>query len=168
MMTRLKRGGYRSRYRMRKYTVEPVFGHTKAARGFRQFLLRGPLQRKATHEWQLTAAAHNLLKLAGVVSSTAQSPRGLVCLSTRSPEPVLQRHRRIRRPSRHTHHFRTDHHLLQQRPAPISSPLYSIGALSRVAQTASWRRGGGGVMEAANGRGSRSSACVDPVGRLTA
>lgn len=34
---RLRQGGHRSRYRLRKYTVEPVFGHIKQARGFRQF-----------------------------------------------------------------------------------------------------------------------------------
>lgn len=31
----------RSRYGLRKITVEPVFGQIKAAQGFRQFLLRG-------------------------------------------------------------------------------------------------------------------------------
>jgi hypothetical protein len=37
----LKRGGCRSRSRFRKQIVEPVFGQIKAARGFRQFLMRG-------------------------------------------------------------------------------------------------------------------------------
>jgi Transposase DDE domain len=41
MTTRLRRAGYRSRYRLRKRAVEPVFGQIKQARGFRQFLLRG-------------------------------------------------------------------------------------------------------------------------------
>ena len=58
---RLKRGGFRSRYRLRKQTVEPVFGQIKEARGFRGFLLRG-LQ-KVEAEWSLVCAAHNLLKL---------------------------------------------------------------------------------------------------------
>ncbi len=62
MSTRLKRGGHRSRYRLRKQTVEPVFGQIKAARGFRQFLLRG--LEKVTDEWRLICMAHNLLKLA--------------------------------------------------------------------------------------------------------
>ncbi|MCB8878532.1 transposase, partial [Acidisoma silvae] len=35
MRTRIKRGGHRTRYRLRKFTVEPVFGHIKSARGFR-------------------------------------------------------------------------------------------------------------------------------------
>ena len=39
MWAKLKRGGHESRYRLRKIVVEPVFGHIKAARGFRQFLL---------------------------------------------------------------------------------------------------------------------------------
>ena len=37
----LRRGGHRSRYRLRKQTVEPVFGQVKQGRGFCQFLLRG-------------------------------------------------------------------------------------------------------------------------------
>ena len=62
MTTRLKRGGHRSRYRLRKQTVEPVFGQIKGARGFRQFLLRGLA--KVSGEWRLICTAHNLLKLA--------------------------------------------------------------------------------------------------------
>jgi len=41
MAERLRRVGRRSRYRLRKQVVEPVFGQVKHARGFRQFLLRG-------------------------------------------------------------------------------------------------------------------------------
>jgi transposase len=41
MRSRIRQGGHRSRYRMRKYIVEPVFGHIKQARSFRQFLLCG-------------------------------------------------------------------------------------------------------------------------------
>jgi len=62
MRQRLSKAGYRSRYRLRKQTVEPVFGHVKFARGFRQFLLRGI--RKVSGEWSLLCTAHNLLKLA--------------------------------------------------------------------------------------------------------
>jgi len=62
MRERLSKGGHRSRYRLRKQTVEPVFGHVKSARGFRQFLLRGI--RKVTGEWSLLCTAHNVLKLA--------------------------------------------------------------------------------------------------------
>src|SRR3954462_11739502 len=35
------RPAWRSRYRLRKQIVKPVFGQIKQARGFRQFLLRG-------------------------------------------------------------------------------------------------------------------------------
>ena len=62
MRRRLARGGYRSRYRLRKQTVEPVFGQIKQARGFRQFLLRG--LDKTRGEWSLICTVHNLLKLA--------------------------------------------------------------------------------------------------------
>jgi transposase len=62
MSRKLKRAGYRSRYRLRKQIVEPVFGQIKQARGFRQFLLRGI--EKVKHEWALVCTAHNLAKLA--------------------------------------------------------------------------------------------------------
>ena len=62
MAIKLKRGGRRSRYRLRKQIVEPVFGQIKHARGFRQFLLRG--LDKVTAEWAMICTAHNLLKLA--------------------------------------------------------------------------------------------------------
>jgi transposase len=64
MRERLRRGGWRSRYRLRKQTVEPVFGQAKEARGFRRFLLRGLT--KIRTEWSLVCTAHNLLKLAAV------------------------------------------------------------------------------------------------------
>src|SRR5271170_2295427 len=62
MRARLRRGGWRSRYRLRKQIVEPVFGQIKEARGFRQFLLRGLAKVKA--EWAMICTAHNLTKLA--------------------------------------------------------------------------------------------------------
>jgi len=62
MRERLGKAAHRSRYRLRKQTVEPVFGHIKFARGFRQFLLRGI--QKVSGEWSLLCTAHNLLKLA--------------------------------------------------------------------------------------------------------
>jgi transposase len=61
MRARLRQGGHQSRYRMRKYIVEPVFGHVKQARGFRQFLLRGI--NKVRSEWAMICTAHNLAKL---------------------------------------------------------------------------------------------------------
>jgi len=65
MRRRLRQGGRRSRYRLRKQIVEPVFGQIKQARGFRQFLLRGVEKVKA--EWALVCTAHNLLKLARAI-----------------------------------------------------------------------------------------------------
>jgi hypothetical protein len=62
MRTQLARTARRSRYRLRKQTVEPVFGQIKHARGFRQFLLRGI--EKVRGEWSLICTVHNLLKLA--------------------------------------------------------------------------------------------------------
>jgi len=61
MRQKLKRAGRRSRYRLRKQIVEPVFGQIKQARGFRQFLLRGIENVKA--EWALVCIAHNPTKL---------------------------------------------------------------------------------------------------------
>ena len=61
MREKLKRGGWRSPYRLRKQVVEPVFGQIKQAMGFRQFLLRGLAKVQA--EWSLVCTAHNLLKL---------------------------------------------------------------------------------------------------------
>ena len=61
MALKLRRAGRRSRYRLRKQVVEPVFGQIKQARGFRQFLSRGLDQVKL--EWAMICTAHNLLKL---------------------------------------------------------------------------------------------------------
>lgn len=62
MAAKLRRAGHRSRYRLRKQIVEPVFGQIKHARGFRQFLLRGIENVRA--EWAMICTVHNLLKLA--------------------------------------------------------------------------------------------------------
>lgn len=61
MAETIRRAGRRSRYRLRKQVVEPVFDHIKRARGFRQFLLRGLT--KVRGEWAMLCTAHNLLKL---------------------------------------------------------------------------------------------------------
>lgn len=61
MAAKLRTPHGRAVYRRRKYTVEPVFGQIKEARGFRRFHLRG-LQ-KAAGEWSLICTAHNVLKL---------------------------------------------------------------------------------------------------------
>jgi transposase len=62
MREKLRAGGWESPYRLRKQTVEPVFGQIKEARGFRRFLRRG--QANVQGEWSLLSTAHNLLKLA--------------------------------------------------------------------------------------------------------
>ena len=61
MAETIRRAGRRSRYRLRKQVVEPVFGHIKQARGFRQFLLRGLTNVRG--EWAMVCTVHNLLKL---------------------------------------------------------------------------------------------------------
>jgi hypothetical protein len=48
-------------YARRKVIVEPVFGQSKEARGFRRFLLRG-LQ-KIRGAWRLVCLGHHLLKI---------------------------------------------------------------------------------------------------------
>ena len=62
MRRRIDRGGYRSRYRLRKQIVEPVFGQIKSARRFDRFSMRG--RDAARGEWAMACTAHNLLKLA--------------------------------------------------------------------------------------------------------
>jgi transposase len=69
MRARLREGGFDSPYRLRKQTVEPVFGQIKHARGFRQFLMRGV--KKVTAEWAMLCTVHNILKLARHVAATA-------------------------------------------------------------------------------------------------
>jgi len=49
-------------YRLRKQTIEPVFGQIKESRGFRRFRLRG--LPGVQGEWKLICLTHNLLKLA--------------------------------------------------------------------------------------------------------
>lgn len=48
-------------YRLRKQTVEPVFGIIKHAMGFRQFLLRGV--ERVTTEWSLVCASYNMRRV---------------------------------------------------------------------------------------------------------
>ena len=62
MREKLRAGGWESPYRLRKQTVEPVFGQIKEARGFRRFLHRG--MEKVRAEWRFICTAHNVLKLA--------------------------------------------------------------------------------------------------------
>ena len=61
MKARLATTRGRRYLRIRKTTVEPVFGQTKHARGITNFTRRGLVA--AEQEWQLIAATSNLLKL---------------------------------------------------------------------------------------------------------
>lgn len=61
MCERLATAEGKAIYKLRKQTVEPVFGQIKSARGFRQFLRRGSAAVEA--EWSLLCTVHNLLKL---------------------------------------------------------------------------------------------------------
>ncbi len=49
-------------YRLRKQTVEPVFGIIKSVMRFRQFLLRG--LGNVSGEWRLVAMAWNIRRMA--------------------------------------------------------------------------------------------------------
>ena len=61
MQAKLKTAAGRAVYARRKAIVEPVFGQTKEARGFRRFQLRELA--KIRSEWRLVCLTHNLLKI---------------------------------------------------------------------------------------------------------
>lgn len=61
MRARLATAEGKDIYRLRKQTVEPVFGQIKEARGFRRFLRRGLAAVES--EWTMACTVHNLLKL---------------------------------------------------------------------------------------------------------
>ncbi len=61
MKERLDSDVGRRLYRLRKQTVEPVFGIIKEAMGLRRFLLRGV--RKVEGEWELVCLAYNVRRL---------------------------------------------------------------------------------------------------------
>ncbi len=61
MRNKLQTPEGRAIYARRKAITEPVHGLIKQARGFRQFLLRGP--DKVAGEFTLVALTHNILKL---------------------------------------------------------------------------------------------------------
>ena len=67
MREKLREGGWEGPYRLRKQTVEPVFGQIKEPRGFRRFLRRGLAN--VAGEWALLCTVHNLLKLAAMRSA---------------------------------------------------------------------------------------------------
>lgn len=61
MVNRLKTAAGQALYKLRKQTVEPVFGIIKEVMGFRRFLLRG--RRKVSLEWTLVCLSYNLKRL---------------------------------------------------------------------------------------------------------
>jgi transposase len=61
MAHRLKTAVGQALYRLRKQTVEPVFGIIKEVMGFRRFLLRG--RAKVSLEWTLVCLSYNLKRL---------------------------------------------------------------------------------------------------------
>ena len=74
MRDRLTTAEGKAIYKLRKQTVEPVFGQIKGARGFRQFLRRGLINVEG--EWSLLCTTHNLLKL-HKAKSRPKPPRDL-------------------------------------------------------------------------------------------
>lgn len=64
MAHRLATAEGKALYRLRKQTVEPVFGIIKEVLGFRRFMLRG--MDKASLEWTLVSTAYNLKRLFGL------------------------------------------------------------------------------------------------------
>ena len=61
MKEKMQRPESRGKYRLRKQTVEPVFGTIKKWMGFTQFQLRG--HKKVSGEWQLVTLAYNMKRL---------------------------------------------------------------------------------------------------------
>jgi len=61
MAHRLKTKVGKERYKLRKQTVEPVFGIIKSVMGFRQFLLRG--KDKVDLEWDLATLSYNFKRM---------------------------------------------------------------------------------------------------------
>ena len=69
MAHRLKSSAGKALYKLRKQTVEPVFGIIKEVMGFRRFSLRG--HTKVTLEWTLVCVSYNLKRLFTLKNSAA-------------------------------------------------------------------------------------------------
>lgn len=67
MKEKMTQDAARRKYRLRKQTVEPVFGTIKKWMGFTQFLLRG--HEKVTGEWNLVTLAFNVKRLWRLLSA---------------------------------------------------------------------------------------------------
>ena len=71
MARKLRTRKGREMYAKRRGMVEPVFGQSKQALGFRQFSMRGLVSMRG--EWRLMATVHNLLKLWRSVQEVAMA-----------------------------------------------------------------------------------------------
>ena len=69
MAHRLKTSVGQTLYRLRKQTVEPVFGIIKEVMGFRRFLLRG--RAKVSLEWTLVCLSYNCKRLVTLKNQAA-------------------------------------------------------------------------------------------------
>ena len=69
MAHRLKTPEGKALYKLRKQTVEPVFGGIKEVIGFRRFSMRG--KKKAGLEWSLVCLSYNLKKMYNLTQSCA-------------------------------------------------------------------------------------------------
>lgn len=72
MIEKMKRDESRKQYKLRKQTVEPVFGTIKKWMGFRQFQLRG--HEKVSGEWKLVTLAYNIKRLWRMQGALKQVP----------------------------------------------------------------------------------------------
>jgi transposase len=71
MIHRLKTKIGREIYKLRKQTVEPVFGIIKEAMGFRRFRLRG--RAKVSLEWTLVCLSYNLKRMFALKNATVRA-----------------------------------------------------------------------------------------------
>jgi transposase len=74
MRHRLRTKKGKERYKLRKQTVEPVFGIIKEAMGFRQFHLRG--RPKVELEWSLVSLAYNMRRMFNLVGEKSLPKSG--------------------------------------------------------------------------------------------
>jgi hypothetical protein len=79
MRYRLQTRTGRALYRLRKQTVEPVFGIIKEAMGFRRFLLRG--KAKVSTEWALVTLAYNFRRLYRLIEDASGVDQAAVCVT---------------------------------------------------------------------------------------
>ena len=66
MLHRITTKEGKEKYKLRKQTVEPVFGIIKEVMGFRRFHLRG--LEKVKLEWDLVTLSYNMKRLYNIVS----------------------------------------------------------------------------------------------------